>query len=344
MKWKLKLLTILTIGLSFFSLLTFVAIFTADEPDTTNDPQIALEIDSQSLTVSEAVLAHKPLVEKYAKKEKIEDYINILLAIIEVESGGNMKDVMQSSESKGLPPNTLTNPEESIAQGVSYFSELVRSAESLGVDQQSVIQAYNYGGGFLPFVAKNGKKYSFELAEQFSKEQANGQRVTYKNDISVPKNGGWRYNYGNMFYVLLVNQYLEISTPSEKFDDKTVQKIMDEALKYEGYPYVFGGSNPNTSFDCSGITQWSFQKAGITLPRTAQAQYDVSDPLPLSEAKPGDLVFFHSTYETADYVTHVGIYVGNNRMYNAGDPIGYADLTDTYWQQHLIGAGRINLT
>lgn len=340
MKWKLKILVGLTLFLSFFGLLSFVALFVADEPKTV--ASIDLESSGSSLSVSQEVLKHRELVEKYAKKETIEKYIPILLAIIQVESGGTMKDVMQSSESKGLPPNTITDPEESIAQGLRYFAGLVRSAESLGVDQQSVIQAYNYGGGFLNYVAKHGKKYSFELAESFSKEQANGQRVTYKNDISIPKNGGWRYNYGNMFYVLLVNQYLETSpTNSQKFDDKTVQAIMDEALKYEGYPYVFGGSNPNTSFDCSGITQWSFQKAGVSLPRTAQMQYDAMHHLSLDKAEPGDLIFFHSTYETADYVTHVGIYVGNMRMYHAGDPIGYTDLNDNYWQQHLIGAGRI---
>ena len=337
MKWKLKIMVALTLFLSFFGLLSFVAIFVADEPQGNSSDSIVIQ--GSGLSVSPEVLKYRSLVEKYAKQENIEDYIHILLAIIQVESGGTLKDVMQSSESKGLPPNTITDPEESIKQGVSYFAGLVRSAESLGVDQQSVIQAYNYGRSFLNYVAKNGKTYSFELAESFSNEQAKGQRVTYKNALSIPKNGGWRYNYGNMFYVLLVIQYLE--TASQKFDNQTVQIIMDEALKYQGYPYVFGGSNPNTSFDCSGITQWTFQKAGIILPRTAQAQYEVMDHLPLSQAEPGNLIFFHSTYATADYVTHVGIYVGDMRMYHAGDPIGYTDLNENYWQQHLIGAGRI---
>ena len=79
----------------------------------------------------------------------------------------------------------------------------------------------------------------------------------------------------------------------------------------------------------------------LDLPRTAQAQYDATQHIPLSQAKAGDLVFFHSTYNAGTYVTHVGIYAGNNRMYHAGDPIGYADLTSSYWQQHLIGAGRV---
>ena len=104
---------------------------------------------------------------------------------------------------------------------------------------------------------------------------------------------------------------------------------------------MFGGSNPNTSFDCSGLVQWCYGKAGISLPRVAQDQYDATQHIPLAQAKAGDLVFFHSTYNAGTYVTHVGIYAGNNRMYHAGNPIGYTDLNTPYWQQHLIGAGRI---
>ena len=162
-------------------------------------------------------------------------------------------------------------------------------------------------------------------------------KVTYKNEISIKENGGWRYKYGNMFYVKLVSQYLAV--PS--FSDATAQEIFKEALKYQGWKYVYGGSNPNTSFDCSGLTSWCYGKAGISLPRTAQAQYDATQHIPLSQAKAGDLVFFHSTYNAGTYVTHVGIYAGNNRMYHADDPIGYADLTSSYWQKHLIGAGRV---
>ena len=104
---------------------------------------------------------------------------------------------------------------------------------------------------------------------------------------------------------------------------------------------MYGGSTPATSFDCSGFTQWCFGKAGLSLPRTAQAQYNASSHLSLADAKAGDLVFFHSTYSTSDYVTHVGIYLGNNKMFHAGSPIGYADLSNSYWRAHLIGAGRV---
>lgn len=288
------------------------------------------------MNLSAEVLAHQPTVEKYAKEYGISEYVTYLLAIMQVESGGTAVDVMQSSESLGLPPNTL-GTEESIKQGCKYFASLLSSAESKGCDINAVIQSYNYGGGYLDYVAGNGKKHSFNLAENFSREKSGGVKVTYTNPIAVARNGGWRYNYGNMFYVELVSQYLTVT----QFDDKTAQAVMEEALKYQGWKYVYGGSNPNTSFDCSGLVQWCYGKAGISLPRVAQDQYDVTQHIPLSQAKAGDLVFFHSTYDAGSYVTHIGIYVGNNRMYHAGDPIGYADLTSAYWQQHLIGAGRI---
>src|SRR5699024_11637492 len=109
---------------------------------------------------------------------------------------------------------------------------------------------------------------------------------------------------------------------------------MDEALKYEGFPYVFGGASPTTSFDCSGLTQWVYDKAGITLPRVAQDQYDATQGISMEEAQAGDLIFFHSTYNAGTYVTHVGIYVGNNQMFHAGDPIRYTDLNNSYCQEH----------
>lgn len=280
---KLKHIIIASSGMFvlIFSLLLFVVVLFSDEEDGGGS-----HIQYGGMNVSAEVLAHKPLLEKYAREYGIEEYINVLLAIIQVESGGTLEDVMQSSESLGLPPNSLST-EDSIKQGCKYFSELVASAEAKGCDLNAVIQSYNYGGGFLDYVSNRGKKYTFELAESFARDKSGGTKVTYTNPIAVEKNGGWRYNYGNMFYVLVVSQYLTVA----QFDDETVQAIMDEALKYEGWRYVFGGASPTTSFDCSGLVQWCFGKAGISMPRTAQEQYNVTQHIPLSEAKAGDLVF-----------------------------------------------------
>ncbi|WP_343082888.1 lysozyme family protein [Blautia producta] len=321
-----------SVFLFLFSFLLFFGIMIGGEDDDGG----SYSGSTVGANLSPEVLKHQAAVEKYAREYGISEYVPYLLAIMQVESGGTAVDVMQSSESLGLPPNTL-GTEESIKQGCKYFSELLKSAGGKGCDIHSVVQSYNYGGGYLDYVAKNGKKHTYPLAENFSRERSGGVKVTYTNPVAVRKNGGWRYNYGNQFYVELVSQYLTVNQVS----GETAQKVLGEALKYQGWAYVYGGSNPNTSFDCSGLVQWCYAKAGISLPRVAQAQYDVTQHIPLSQAKAGDLVFFHSTYDSGSYVSHVGIYVGNNRMYHAGNPIGYADLTSAYWQQHLIGAGRI---
>ncbi len=334
---KMKLKHIALIGSLFpilFSLVLFFGVLISADSDDENSN---FSSGITGMNLSAEVLKHQPMVEKYARENGISEYVNVLLAIIQVESGGTAEDVMQSSESLGLPPNSL-DTESSIKQGCKYFASLLSSCKNQGIDDLNVaIQSYNYGGGYVGYVAGKGKKHNFNLAESFAREKSGGKKVTYTNPIAVAKNGGWRYGYGNMFYVELVNQYLTVPQVSGEL----AQKVMNEALKYQGWKYVYGGSNPNTSFDCSGLTQWCYGKAGISLPRTAQAQYDATQHLPLSQAKAGDLVFFHSTYNAGSYVTHVGILVSPTQMYHAGNPIGYADLSSSYWQQHLIGAGRV---
>lgn len=147
------------------------------------------------------------LVEYYAAQENISDHINELKAIVSVESNWESVDVFQSSESLGLPPNSLSTV-ESVRQGVSYYASLLERAEELGVDQDAVFQAYNYGSGYLDYVAAHGKKHTRELAEAFSKEYSNGVIVAYPNPVAISANGGWRYQYGNMFYVDLIHQIL----------------------------------------------------------------------------------------------------------------------------------------
>ncbi|PLT75325.1 peptidase P60 [Mediterraneibacter gnavus] len=333
----MKLRHIAIIGSLFpilFSIVLFFGVLISADSDDENGN---FSSGITGMNLSAEVLKHQPVVEKYAKEYGISEYVNVLLAIIQVESGGTAEDVMQSSESLGLPPNSL-DTESSIKQGCKYFASLLSSCKNQGIDDLNVaIQSYNYGGGYIGYVAGNGKKHTFNLAENFARDKSGGQKVIYTNPIAVAKNGGWRWNYGNMFYSELVKQYITIT----QFDNATVQAIMNEALKYQGWKYQFGGSNPNTSFDCSGLTQWCYGKAGISLPRTTQMQYDVTQHIPLSQAKAGDLVFFHSTYDAGTYVTHVGIVVSPTQFYHAGDPIGYADLNNSYWQQHLICAGRI---
>ena len=276
----MKLKHIALIGSLFpilFSIVLFFGVLISADSDDENSN---FSSGITGMNLSAEVLKHQPMVEKYARENGISEYVNVLLAIIQVESGGTAEDVMQSSESLGLPPNSL-DTESSIKQGCKYFASLLSSCQNQGIDDLNVaIQSYNYGGGYVGYVAGKGKKHTFNLAENFAREKSGGKKVTYTNPIAVAKNGGWRYGYGNMFYVELVNQYLTVSQVSGEL----AQKVMNEALKYQGWKYVYGGSNPNTSFDCSGLTQWCYGKAGISLPRTAQAQYDATQHLPLSQA------------------------------------------------------------
>ena len=109
--------------------------------------------------------------------------------------------------------------------------------------------------------------------------------------------------------------------------------------KYLGYPYVWGGSSPSTSFDCSGFVSWVINHSGWDVGRLgAQGLCNICTPVSSANVKPGDLVFFTGTYDTPG-VSHVGIYVGNNMMIHCGDPISYANLNSSYWQSHFYRYG-----
>ena len=129
--------------------------------------------------------------------------------------------------------------------------------------------------------------------------------------------------------------------PPSALEDETFATLIAEAEKYIGYPYVWGGSNPNTSFDCSGFVSWVLTNSGLcnTGRLGAQGLYNISTPVSSSNAKPGDLVFFVGTYDTPG-ISHVGIYVGGGVMLHCGDPIQYANLNSAYWQTHFYAFAR----
>ena len=132
--------------------------------------------------------------------------------------------------------------------------------------------------------------------------------------------------------------------PPDSYDDATVQALMEEAARYLGYPYVWGGSFPSTSFDCSGFVCWVFTNSGVhNLSRTtAQGIYDQCTPVSAADAKAGDIIFFTGTYNSPGPVSHVGIYCGNGVMIHCGDPIKYASINTPYWQSHFYSFGRLN--
>ena len=135
--------------------------------------------------------------------------------------------------------------------------------------------------------------------------------------------------------------YTDYDISPEALDDEVFAAIIKEAEKYLGYPYVWGGSSPSTSFDCSGFVSWVINHSGWDVGRLgAQGLCNICTPVSSANVKPGDLVFFTGTYDTPG-VSHVGIYVGNNMMIHCGDPISYANLNSSYWQSHFYRYGRL---
>ena len=136
------------------------------------------------------------------------------------------------------------------------------------------------------------------------------------------------------------DSYTNYEVPADALADETFAAMLEEAEKYLGYPYVWGGSSPETFFDCSGFVCWVVNHSGWNVGRTtAQGLYDLCTPV--SNPRPGDLVFFQGTYKTSDTVTHVGIYVGNGWMIHCGDPISYVEISGSYYASHFHSYGRL---
>ena len=135
--------------------------------------------------------------------------------------------------------------------------------------------------------------------------------------------------------------YLDYDVPPEALEDETFAAMLAEAEKYLGFPYVWGGSSPSTSFDCSGFVSWVINHSGWDVGRLgAQGLCDICTPVSAANARPGDLVFFKGTYDTPG-VSHCGIYVGNSMMIHCGSPISYANINSSYWQSHFYTFGRL---
>ena len=132
--------------------------------------------------------------------------------------------------------------------------------------------------------------------------------------------------------------------PPEALSDERFKNMISEAEKYLGYPYVWGGSNPSTSFDCSGFVAWVVNNCGngwsIGRP-TAEGIRQICSPVESGDARPGDLIFFQGTYDTPG-ASHIGIYVGNGMMIHCGKPVQYTNINTSYWQQHFFMFGRLS--
>ena len=218
---------------------------------------------------------------------------------------------------------------EEVMVEVRYRTETRTDSE--GNDYEVEIP-YNY---YICYVTLENKNLS-HLPVYFMSEEQMSRYAIYMSTVG---------NRPDLFpdspYVdrYITNPPQGYEVPGEYLDDETFAAMLSEAQKYIGYPYVWGGSSPATSFDCSGYLSWVINHSGWNVGRqTAQGLYNLCTPV--SSPRPGDLVFFKGTYNTSG-VSHCGIYVGDGRMLHCGDPIGYANLNTNYWQSHLYAYGRL---
>jgi hypothetical protein len=269
-----------------------------------------------SAQVSAEVLRYEPLIRKHAEEYGVGEYVGLIMALIQQESGGRHLDVMQSSESIGLPPGTITDPEYSIQIGVKYFSEVLKQA---GGDIHLALQSYNFGNGFTEFALERGG-YSKEVAIEFSQMMAAKLGWSQYGDINYVDHVLRYYDAGN-------GRIVVVGDGTQSFEVKEVHNIMKQFL---GQPYIWGGRTPAAGgFDCSGLLEYAFAQVGIDLYGTAQSQYNKTIPVTEDQIKPGDLVFF-STYKPG--ASHVGMYVGDGKFINSNGHKGTSYSSVEEWK------------
>lgn len=275
-----------------------------------------LEQTSENTNLSPEVLQYKTLVEKYAKEAGISDQVPVLLAIMMVESGGRGMDVFQSSESLGLPVNTL-GTEASIKQGVTHYKNCLDAANQLKNDQWTAVASYNFGGNYNNYIAKNGNKHTTKLADTYSRTvvapslgNTSGLTYPYLNPVAIPYNGGYLYlNGGNFFYPDLVKQYLVQaatgkSTPTSATGWK--KKAIENAQKDVGQVFPTGWGQRG---ECIVAVQgWiNSAKPGTFLPGGVRTGYVQSGAVevPWNQAKAGDVIQYENTSSPDLFATGV---------------------------------------
>ncbi len=294
--------------------------------------------------VSAEVLQHQPLVEKYASQYGISEYVGIMLALMQQESGGRGNDPMQSSESFCGSIGCISDIETSIDKGVLHFKSVLEKAN---YDLNLTLQSYNFGGGFIDWINKRGGKYTKELAIEFS------QYMMTK--VSDP----WNYTcirqeakplgacYGDIMYVEAVMKYYTggLDGTIEVGGSGAAKKAAEVGMKWIGKTtYHWGGGRNEASaargeFDCSSFVRWAYAEAGVNLAPIHSVNTDVLKhkgvKISVSDIKVGDMIFW-DTYKKDG---HVGIYIGNGKWIGSQSSSGVAieEMSNTYWTEHFSG-------
>ena len=290
------------------------------------------------------------IIEKMEKHKLDKRFLPYIIAQITQESYGQEPDVFQASESKyDGAMGMIKTVDESIDHGILRWTQIIQSIfeKELEFSIPLILQTYNYGSGYLNYVKEHGGGYSFENATEFSN--------------LMLQNPDWQYSvYGDKKYVEHCLRYLNAAinflNDEDYLNTEEISSITSsnkesfekEARKYLGVKYVLGADSEN-GMDCSAYTRRVFKSVNIFLPRTAQAQYNYliskggTIKKSLSQLKYGDILFFHSTYQVDRYVTHVGIYLGNDKMiHQGGSKCHILNLSKSgLYKNHWIGGGTL---
>ncbi|QXW84032.1 bifunctional lytic transglycosylase/C40 family peptidase [Bacillus sp. LJBS17] len=295
-----------------------------------------------AINIAPEVEQYRAVVEKECKANDIPDLVDLILALIMQESGGKSLDVMQASESKGLPPNSITDPHESIKVGVANFASVYKAAKAAKKNvKETALQGYNFGSGYINWAIKKSGGWTKENAADFARIHSNGRQRP---------NGTWMY--GDQLYVEHVMRYLKPNNGENggeveiiKGGNKVIEKAIKEGSAYIGRStYVMGGGRNQSDilkgiFDCSSFVHYAFNKAGLSLGNLASTTTDTlvvrGKKVKYSNIKRGDLVFF-DTYKVNG---HVGIYLGNGEFLNCQNSYGVsvAKMSNSYWKSHFNG-------
>ncbi|MFI3805602.1 lysozyme family protein [Vagococcus fluvialis] len=280
-----------------------------------NDSSSSYSPIDEELALPEMVLRWKEKVTTEATKNEISEAVPYLLSIMMVETGGNAEtypDVMQASESQGRPPNSIQDPNESIEVGVKYFADTWKKHRDY--DILNIVQAYNFGGGFL---SHSGKTYSLDKAIQFSKNQANGKTVLYNNPVALSLGYNYRYAYGNMMYAQIVKQYIGSSTSSNGGKrQSSIAKVAQQELADGNHPggekyWRWYGFNGRVEW-CATFVSYVADKAKVKINRFAYCPTGINDFKSKNQwldrgklPKSGHIIFFD--WDGDSIIDHVGI-------------------------------------
>lgn len=292
--------------------------------------------NTSSVPLPAAVQNYRPIVSAYATQFGMTDYVDLILAVMAQESGGEGLDPMQAAENtaynKKYPAvqNGIQDPQYSIWCGVQELKEALRLAGCTSpYDMEHIklaLQAYNYGTGFIIGATSPSwpgtHVWTQALADDFHNRGGGGDPQYIEHVLRYYSGIGGGLGYADVSF-------------------QNVKKVGESLL---GTPYVLGGDSPGVAMDCSSFVCYVYTKAGKNMPRTtAQGIYDqYCTPVSPSEAKAGDLIFFKNTYDCGETITHVGIYCGNGVMLEeGGSHVQYANCSSSYWQSHFYAYGRV---